>query len=209
MPLTAARPWLIAVLFGLMALSPAQAGMTPGEVTTFLTYKAMAEKGSVVGQVFLGTCYARGEGVAKDFVQAVFWHRKSAEQGNAFAQFYLGNYYDNGEGVAKDSVQAVFWYRKSAEQGNAHGQLNLGYCYAKGQGLAKDEIEAYAYWNLAGITLEDARINLAILEKKMSSDARLLGQQRTKQLQKEIEARLETLEDLRKAAEKESLRKGA
>jgi TPR repeat protein len=172
MPLTAARPWLIAVLFGLMALSPAQAGMTPGEVKTFLTYKAMAEKGSDVGQVCLGTCY------------------------------------DNGEGVAKDSVQAVFWYRKSAEQGNAHGQLNLGYCYAKGQGLAKDEIEDYAYWNLAGITLEDARKNLAILENKMSSDARLLGQQRTKQLQKEIEGRMETLDDLRKAVEKESLRKG-
>jgi hypothetical protein len=43
----------------------------------------------------------------------------------------------------------------------------------------------------------------------MSPDARLLGQQRTKQLQKEIEVRLETLDELRKAVEKESLRKGA
>jgi hypothetical protein len=43
----------------------------------------------------------------------------------------------------------------------------------------------------------------------MSSDARLLGQQRTKKLQKEIEGRLENLNDLRKAVEKESLRKGA
>ena len=43
----------------------------------------------------------------------------------------------------------------------------------------------------------------------MSPDARLLGQQRTKQLQKEIEGRLESLEDLRKAAERESLRKGS
>jgi hypothetical protein len=43
----------------------------------------------------------------------------------------------------------------------------------------------------------------------MSSDTRLLGQQRTKKLQKEIEGRLENLNDLRKAVEKESLRKGA
>jgi hypothetical protein len=126
----------------------------------------------------------------------------------AEALFLLGWCYDTGEGVAKDQVQAVSWYRKSAEQGNAQGQLNLGYSYDKGEGVAKDEIEAYAYCNLAGITLEHARKNLAILEKKMSPDARLLGQQRTKQLQKEIEGRLETLDDLRKAVEKESLRKG-
>jgi hypothetical protein len=74
--------------------------------------------------------------------------------------------------------------------------------------LAKDEIEAYAYWNLAGITEELARKNLAILEKEMSPDARLLGQQRTKQLQKEIDGRLESVGDLLKAIEKEKLRKG-
>ena len=85
----------------------------------------------------------------------------------------------------------------------------MGYCYVKGEGVAKDEIEAYAYWNLAGVRDEDARSNLAILEMRMSSDARLLGQQRTKQLQKEIDGRMETLDDLRKAAERESLRKGA
>ena len=202
--------WLVAFILGLLSLIPmnAVAGKTPEDVVRFLTYKAMAEKGSAIGQVYLGNCYTNGEGVAKDAIQAASWYRKSAEQGYAFGQFYLGNCYGSGEGVAKDSVQAVFWYRKSAEQGNARGQLILGYSYASGEGVAKDEIEAYAYWNLAGITLEDARKNLAILEKKMSPDARLLGQQRTKQLQKEIEGRLETLDDLRKAVEKESLRKG-
>jgi hypothetical protein len=39
------------------------------------------------------------------------------------------------------------------------------------------------------MTIEVARKNLAILEKKMSQDARLLGQKRTKELQKEIEAK--------------------
>ena len=106
-------------------------------------------------------------------------------------------------------MQAVSWFLKAAEQGVASAQTSMGYCYVKGEGVAKDEIEAYAYWNLAGITDEDARHNLAILEKNMSSDARLLGQQRTKQLHKEINGRLETLNDLRKAVERESLRKGA
>ncbi len=56
--------------------------------------------------------------------------------------------------------------------------------------MAKDEIEAYAYFNLAGRTDESARKKLAILEKKISQDARLRGQQRTKELQNEIEEKI-------------------
>ena len=81
MPLTAARPWLIAVLLGLLALSPAHAGMTPEEVKAFEGYKAQAEKGDRVAQHNLGYQYFKGSGVAKDFVQAVSWYRKAAEQG--------------------------------------------------------------------------------------------------------------------------------
>ena len=59
MPL-AARSWLTAVLFGLMALSPAHAGMTPEEVKAFEGYKAQAEKGDRVAQFNLGVCYDKG-----------------------------------------------------------------------------------------------------------------------------------------------------
>ena len=207
----AARPWLVAVLFAVLVFLPslAHAGMTDAEVKEFMQDKALAEKGDRVAQCNMGINYFFGLGVAKDQVQAVSWYRKAAEQGNAEAQSNLGACYYTGEGVAKDRVQAVSWYRKAAEQGYAEAQSNLGYFYESGTGVAKDEIEAYAYYNLAGITNDLARENLADLEKKMSPDARLLGQQRTKQLQKEIEGRLENLEDLRKAVERESLRKGA
>ena len=175
----------------------------------FEGYKVKAEQGNAIAQLNLGNCYVNGDGVAKDSVQAFSWFRKSAEQGDARAQFNLGLCYVNGDGVAKDSVQAVAWYRKSAEQGNAFAQQNLGVCYVNGDGVAKDEIEAYAYWNLAGVTLEIARKNLAILEKRISTDARLLGQQRTKQLEKEISGRLETLHELQRDTEKEKKMKGA
>ena len=134
--------------------------------------------------------------------------RAEAEKGIAWAQSGLGIRYALGVGVAKDEVAAVRWYRKAAEQGLAHAQFNLGLHYVYGQGVAKDEIEAYAYWNLSGITYEPARNKLAILEREMSPDARLLGQRRTKQLQKEIEGRLESAEEIRKAIEKERI-KGA
>ena len=56
--------------------------------------------------------------------------------------------------------------------------------------MEKDYVEAYAYFNLASSTDEDARSNRGMMEKGMSPDARTRGQQRTKELQKEIEAKI-------------------
>ena len=185
----AARPWLIAVLLGLLTLSPAHAGMTPEEVKAFEGYKAAAQ-GDAKAQTHLGYCYRDGRGVAKDQVQQAFWYQKAAEQGYAEAQTNLGFCYRDGVGVAKDDVQAVSWYRKAAEQGYAEGQYMLGACYYSGRGVAKDEVETYAYYSLASITLELSRTSLAFLSEGMSPDARTRGQQRTKELQKEIEAKI-------------------
>ena len=112
--------------------------------------------------------------------------RKAAEKGDAEAQNNLGKCYAVGEGVPQDFVQALKWYRKAAEQGHAEALFNLGGRYYNGEGVTKDEIEAYAYWNLVRITDEDARRNLAVLEKKMSAAQIAAGQKRSKELQKEI-----------------------
>ena len=95
------------------------------------------------GQYNLGYKYKTGNGVPKDFQQAVYWYRKAAEQGYAPAQNNLGYAYQHGEGVSKDLQQAVYWYRKAAEQGNVSSQYNLGYCY--GEGVTKDMQQA-VYW---------------------------------------------------------------
>jgi TPR repeat protein len=71
-------------------------------------------------------------------------------------------------------------------QGLPEAQHNLGECYRTGFGLAEDQVEAYAFWNLAGASYERSRADLAILERGMSPEARARGQQRTKELQKEI-----------------------
>jgi TPR repeat protein len=157
------------------------------ELAVFWWRKA-AEQGEATAQSLLGLKYQEGRGVAKDYEKAAFWLRKAAEQGMPQAQRFLGDSYQSGQGVEKDMTQATFWWRKAAVQGNVIAQCNLGLCYATGRGVAKDEIEAYAYWNLAGITNEDARHNLSILEKNMTSESRIQGQRRTKELQKEIES---------------------
>jgi TPR repeat protein len=147
--------------------------MSPEEVKAFEGYKAKAEKGDAVAQFKLG-----------------FWYRKAADQGYADAQFNLGACYYKGEGVAKDQVEAVKWYRMAADQGDAGAQFGLGVCYYNGEGVAKDQVEAYAFFNLAGITEEPARKLADYLEKRLSPEAVLRGQQRTKELQKEINAKI-------------------
>jgi TPR repeat protein len=137
----------------------------------------------------LGYCYFNDLGVAQDQAEAAKWFRKAADQGYVKAQCDLGACYFNGSGVAKDEVEGAKWYRKAADRGHDLAQFELGVCYRNGEGVARNEVEAYAYFNLAGITFERARENLAILEKGMSPDARTRGQQRTKELQKEIEAK--------------------
>lgn len=56
-----------------------------------------------------------------------------------------------------------------------------------GQRGSKDEFEAYAYWSLAATSNNRARSSLTALEADLTSSARLFGQQRAKDLQKEIE----------------------
>lgn len=106
------------------------------------------------------------------------------------SQYNLGLFYDNGIGVEKNQARAVYWYGKAAQQGIAEAQHNLACHLEIGEGVLKDQIEAYAYFNLAGIRLEASRKSRDKLEGEMSPEAVLRGQQRSKELHKEIAAKI-------------------
>ena len=132
----------------LLGMEEAAEPPKPAEKPKMLKELEMALEGGPTTpreQYNLGYKYKTGDGMPKDFQQAVYWYRKAAEQGYAPAQNNLGYAYQHGEGVSKDVQQAVYWYRKSAEQGNVSGQYNLGYCYKYGEGVAKDMQQA-VYW---------------------------------------------------------------
>lgn len=118
--------------------------------------------------------------------------KKSANQGCEHGQYNLGHCYLNGFGTVKDFVKAFLWYRKAAEQGDEFAQSALADLYASGEGTPKDEVEAYAFYNLAGIHSykEGTRKKLIALEQKLSREEIAAGQRRSKELQKEIEARI-------------------
>jgi hypothetical protein len=169
--------------------------LTPAQVAECVNgMEAVAEKGNVEAQYFLGTMYANGVRVKldyvealpqtntaarlsnglvikQDYVEAVKWYGKAAEQGNIDAQLALGNCYGLGEGVPQDYAEAVKWYRRGAMQGDADAQLDLGDCYMAGSGVPKDYIEAYKWFNLASAQGNAvAKDGLSAIENVMTPD---------------------------------------
>ena len=93
--------------------------------------------------------YLAGQGVPRDYAQAVRWTRLAVDQGFAAAQHNLGFMYANGRGVPQDYAQAVRWTRLAADQGDARAQYALGRSYFTGEGLPQDYVEAHKGANLA------------------------------------------------------------
>ena len=121
---------------------------------------------NVIAQCALGELYQTGQGVKKDYAQAVHWFRKAAEQGYADAQNNLGVMHKRGRGVKKDDAQAIYWHRKAAEQGHAKAQFNLALRYNKGQGVKQDYTQAiYWYRKAAEQGHADAQNNLGVMYK--------------------------------------------
>jgi hypothetical protein len=73
--------------------------------------------------------YFKGQGVARDYIEALRLWRLAAEQGLAKAQHNLGLMYFNGEGAPQDYDEAVRLYRIAAEEGYAQAQNDLGNMY--------------------------------------------------------------------------------
>ncbi|MGN6890600.1 tetratricopeptide repeat protein, partial [Neisseria sp. P0014.S004] len=98
---------MMVALLSLGLVQAAWADNVPDFKETF----QVAKQGNAKAQYNLGGMYYNGQGVRKDYAQAVQWYRKAAEQGNAKAQYNLGVMYEKGQGVRKDYVEAVRWYR--------------------------------------------------------------------------------------------------
>ena len=141
--------------------------------------------------------------------EAVKWFLRAAKHGHADAQYFMGTCLRSGKGIEKNAPEAAKWYLKSAEQGNVDAQRQVGYCYLLGRGLPRDKIEGYAYLNMASATDESLREYIIELESEMPVSARYAGQQRTRQLVKEVEDKKESLLKQSKEFQKAREKKGA
>ncbi|MGC9324019.1 MAG: tetratricopeptide repeat protein [Desulfomonilia bacterium] len=82
------------------------------------TYLARAHQGDVDAQYNLGIMFYHGEGISRNYEEALKWFLLAAEQSDADAQYNLGFMYGRGEGVPKDYKKSVYWFKRAAEQGH-------------------------------------------------------------------------------------------
>lgn len=81
----------------------------------FAALKRSAEAGDPIAEDTLGTVYKYGQGVPRDYSQALAWYQKSAAHGNSDAAYNIAVMYQIGEGVAQDDAKARAWFQKSAQ----------------------------------------------------------------------------------------------
>ena len=92
-------------------------------------YRREAERGDAEAQTALGLAYETGQGVDRDFGEALAWYRRAAEQGHAEAQWQLCEAYDRGLGVERERAAAKAWCLPAAEAGHVRAQEVLGRLY--------------------------------------------------------------------------------
>ncbi len=131
-----------AVSQGILAKTPEESAQALAVPAALQATLAKAQAGDAEAQYKLGKAYSSGEGIDKNYAEAVKWFQKGADQENADAQNALGFMYKSGWGVDKNNAAAISWFQKAADQGNAKAELNLGIAYEFGQGVDKNYPEA-------------------------------------------------------------------
>jgi Sel1 repeat. len=92
----------------------------------FEELKAKAEAGDANSESQLGLRYAKGQGVAKDEVEAVKWFPKAAEQNEAIAQDNQGKPLEGSVGFFDASPEGVDRARQEAAQGHEEHVIRNG-----------------------------------------------------------------------------------
>jgi TPR repeat protein len=130
-------------------------------------YRQAADQGVGGAEIGLAYLYLNGQGVPKDYAQALLWYRKAADQGWSGAQYGVGLIYANGWSVPQDYAQAAAWYSKAAAQGFSDAQNNLGSLYERGLGVERDYQKALElYRKAAEQGNKQAQNNLASLKPR-------------------------------------------
>ncbi len=113
------------------------------------TLRGRAEAGDADAQYALGCRYYEGDGVPRDYREALRWYRKAAAQGHNSGLCDVAFCYRNGHGVRRSYAKAIPLYRQAADQGCPTGAYWLGVAYERGEGVRADVDEARRWYALS------------------------------------------------------------
>jgi|CZKS01.1.fsa_nt_gi TPR repeat protein/class 3 adenylate cyclase len=94
----------------------------------------------------IGQLYLAGDGVKKDYDEAMNWLRRAADGGSSFGMWKVGILYQNGWGAHRDHKEAKSWYTKAADAGEDRANVSIGLLYQHGWGVPKDYVEARRWY---------------------------------------------------------------
>lgn len=107
-------------------------GGPKNETAALQWYKKAADSGDLRAQAWLGTLYARGQGlVPLNLSRALAFLVPAAEAGQIDAQAELGRIYRQGHilpgtGIEPDAERAKYWLGRAAEKGHVWAKAALG-----------------------------------------------------------------------------------
>lgn len=103
--------------------------------------RAAAEKGESHSCIKMAQYYYAGQGVERDYDEAVKWAERAAEQGNALALVIIANIHEKKGAYDK----AFEFYEKAAQQGEMGGYVGMGLLCHKGLIANKDKADGVKY----------------------------------------------------------------
>ena len=114
--------------------------------TAFKLLKPLAQKGIASAQLYLGDCYANGNGVFLDTEEAVKWYRVAADQELPEAQYRMFVCCRDGVGMERNKANAAKWCRKAANAGVEDAMFDMAGLYIDGIGVEKNEASAFRWY---------------------------------------------------------------
>lgn len=123
----------------------------------------LANQGHIKSMNNLGTMYAQGKGVTRDYATAVLWYQRGATQKDARAAYNLGLAYENGRGVLQDDSAAASWYRQAADRGLVEGMNALAWIQATSPSIRVRDGSQALRWAQAALQLRTSVRILATL----------------------------------------------
>lgn len=101
------------------------------------------KKSYILANYYVGICYHKGYGIAKNERLAIEYFNEVANKDFAAGQSNVGYCYCTGIGIDKDLKLAAQWYQKAADKENLLAIYNLGLLYLNGDGVNKNHREAF------------------------------------------------------------------
>ena len=113
-------------------------------------FAPLAERGDHRAMYALGSMYAAGQGVEKNYKKAFALFSEATKNGRIDATYKLGLMHEQGLGTKQNYKKAIRHYQKAAKKGYPLAQYRIGLMYEQGLGVKKNTINAYAWLVIAG-----------------------------------------------------------